>query len=353
MKITFVNSTRKWGGVKTWTLDFGRALRQRGHRVLVVARAGTPFVEACQEANFEVRPFTFGPKYNPVAIVRMRSLLRGERPDVVVVNISRDLEVGALAAKLCGLPVVHRVGLVEDYRGTLEEKLRHRLLVDRILVPGEWMRDGLLKRFSWFRPEEIEAIPNSKQLGVPRGEPPSEHGPIVFGITSQLSPSKGHGLLLEAWERTVAGGLPVRLDIAGVGALEEQLREEVTRRGLSESVRFCGFQRDVGSFLSGLHAFVLPSLKEGFPNTLLEALCAGLPTVAYDLPGCREMLGDAGVLVPVGSVEGLAAALGQVAGSAELRGALATKARHRAEERYDLQKNVLRLESLFREVARR
>lgn len=354
MTLAFVNSTRKWGGVKSWTLDFGQALQERGHRVVVATRGGNPFTDACREVGFSVYPFHFGPKYNPLAICRMVRLFRRERPDVVVVNISKDLEVGAVAAKMLGIPVLHRVGLVEDYRGTWEERLRHRFLVDRVLVPAQWMREALLETYPWIAADEIEAIPNSKRLPA-REEVPARAagGEVVFGTTSQLSNSKGHTHLLRALQGLQLEGPQMRLRIAGQGPLEQRLRTEVRERGLDGCVEFCGFRSDVPAFLRELDVFVLPSEKEGFPNALLEAMVLGIPCAAFAIPGVREMVGEDVDLPAVGDAEALGGLLAGFAEDPDRRAAAGRAARRRAEENFDLAVNVIRLEGLLEALAGR
>lgn len=350
MNIAFVNATRKWGGVKTWTLDYGRALQERGHGIDVVAREGTPFVDACRSAGFRVHPFRFGPKYNPLAIARMVRIFRRCRPDVVVVNISKDLEIGAVAARLCGIPVVHRVGLVEDYRGTLEERWRHRWLVTRVLVPSERMRDRLLRRFPWLSPDEIWAVPNAKFLDRYPMPPEKGEGPLVFGTASQLSPSKGHEFLLEAFARLLGSGVDARLRLAGTGELEAALKARADRLRIADKVEFLGFVEDIPEFLASLSVYVLPSLKEGFPNSLLEAVCAGLPCVATRLEGVEELVGDAARLSEPGDAEALARAMADLAQDPGRRRRLGEAARRLARDRYDVRKNALVLFSRLQEI---
>lgn len=346
----FVNFSRKWGGVRTWTLDFGGALRARGHRVVAVVRPGTPFEAACRAAGFSVHALRPGAKFSPLAVLRTARVLRQEGVDVAVVNIGRDLSVGAVAARCLRIPVVHRVGLVEDYDGTLAERLRHRLLVDAILVPADWMRGALLAALPWLRAGEVHAIPNSKPLAPLRRAERAEGAPVVLGTASQLSASKGHTLLFQALE--AQGRTDVRLRVAATGPLDGALRAEAAERGLGGRVEFAGFQADIRSFLRTLDAFVLPSLKEGFPNALLEAMAEGLPVVAFDLEGVKEMVGEAGLLVARGDAAALAAAVGRLIGDGDLRRELGAAARRRVEERYDLAANAGRLEELLRRVAR-
>ena len=351
MTVAVVNANRKWGGVKTWTLDYGRALQARGHRIVAVVREHTPFVDACRGAGFRTYPFCFGPKYNPVAIGRLVGIFRRERPDVAVVNISKDVEIGGVAARLCGVPVLHRVGLVEDYRGTREERLRHRWLVDRVLVPAEWMRAELLRLHPWLGSAGITAIPNSKDVTSYPAAHGSGDGPVVFGVSSQLNQGKGHTHLLAAVQFLREKGISLRLRVAGTGQLESVLRAEVEERGISNAVEFVGFQQNMKEFLAALDAFVLPSLAEGFPNALLEAMCAGLAVVASDLPGTREMVGEEGVLAAPGDSRSLAEAVGKIVGNAELRAAMGRNARWRAEQHFDIRSNAGRLEALFRELS--
>jgi glycosyltransferase involved in cell wall biosynthesis len=351
LTVCFLNSTRKWGGVKTWTLDFGEALQERGYRIVAAVRPGTPFVEACRAQGFTVYPLRYGPKYNPVAVLRLVRMLRRERPAVAVVNISKDLNVGAVAAKLCGIAVLRRVGLEEDYRGTREERLLHRMVVDHVLVPSHFLKAGLRRRLEWMRPEAISVIPNSKQLARYRPPQRCAEGPVVFGVSSQLSPSKGHTYLLQALGALREQGLRVELRVAGTGPLESALQGEAVDRGVAEAVTFCGFRRDIPAFLERIDVYVLPSLKEDFPNAMLEAMCASLPVVAFDVGGVPEMLGDAGILTPPAEISPLVEAMKRLIRDPGLRVELGRAARRRAEEKFDLDVNAGALERLLRELA--
>ena len=354
MTVLFINSTRKWGGVKTWTLDYGRALQKRGHRIVAIVRPGTPFVSACRRAGFRTYPLRLGAKYSPFGIWRTLRVLRREKPDVVVVNISKDLNVGAVAARIAGIPVVHRIGLVEDFKNSWEERLWHRYLVDRAVVPSRYLRDRLVEALPWIDAGRLVVVPNSKfseeQEEARPGEPAD---PVVFGVSSQLSPSKGHSFLLQACEILKNRGLGFRLRIAGTGRLEPVLRSECKRRGIEQVVEFAGFQNPIGPFLGGLHVFVLPSLGESFSNAVLEAMWAGLPVVAFRAGGVPEVVGSAGMLVPPKNAEALAEAMERLLCDPDLRGELGRRARERAEREYSVERNVVRLERVFREVGAR
>jgi glycosyltransferase involved in cell wall biosynthesis len=352
LTVAFVNSIRPWGGVKTWTLDFGRALQARGHRVIAVARTGTAFDDACRRAGFHVVPARFGFRYNPVAISRLVRVFRRERPSIAIANISKDLNVGAVAARLTGIPVIHRVGHVLDFRGTVQERLLHRFLVHRIVVPSEHLRDQLLRELPWLVDSELAVIPNSKQ---PEDYPLLDEDRdsadcFVLGVSSRLHRGKGHSYLFQALALLVSRGYHIRLRIAGEGALGAALAREATQRGLSDVVEFCGFQRDIPAFLAGLDCFVLPSLNESFGNTALEAMWAGLPIVAFRAGGIPEVVGDTALLTPSGEIAALANAIERLIRDPQLRHRIAQAARRRAEECFDVTRNVERFEALIRDV---
>jgi glycosyltransferase involved in cell wall biosynthesis len=93
------------------------------------------------------------------------------------------------------------------------------------------------------------------------------------------------------------------MELWGEGPDRPALEHERERLGLGDSVRFAGFVHPASERLGGIGLLALPSLREGLPLVLVEAMMAGTPVVASDLPSCRELLGgDAGVLVPPGDV---------------------------------------------------
>jgi glycosyltransferase involved in cell wall biosynthesis len=277
-------------------------------------------------------------------------MLRSEGADVAVVNISKDLNIGAVAARLGRVPVLNRIGLLEDFKDSGEERLWHRWLVDQTIVPSEYLRDQLVGELVWFDRTRISVIPNSKPIRESEPGTREKNSRFTFGVTSQLSPSKGHAYLLAAAERLRSEGVDLRVRIAGVGPLDKELRAETERRRLTGIVEFCGFQKDVPAFLSGLDAYVLPSLKESFSNAVLEAMACGLPVIAFRAGGVPEVVGEAGILTPPRDVGALAREMGRLACDPKLCLRLGRAARDRVVEKFDIATNVLSLESLLGRV---
>ena len=164
---------------------------------------------------------------------------------------------------------------------------------------------------------------------------------------------KGHALLLEAAALRRATGSPLRLTLVGDGPERERLERLAVELGIEHDVTFAGA---VGSDRIHEHyaasdVFCLPSLAEGIPIVLMEAMATGLPVVATRVGGIPELVrdGKSGLLVAPGRADVLAAALGRLAGAPELRAAMGTAARERVAVDFELRRSARRLRALFLE----
>ena len=186
-------------------------------------------------------------------------------------------------------------------------------------------------------PDRIEVIYNGvdwRQIepGASRPELRARLGfddrAVVAGVIARLTPQKGHFQLLDALART-PGLESLRLLVVGDGELRPELESAVTVRRLHERVRFLGMRRDLGDLLAAMDIFVLPSLWEGLPLSLLLAMGAGLPVVATRVAGIPEVVDDevTGLLVPAGDPAALGSALARLRADAVQRKRLGAAAR--------------------------
>jgi glycosyltransferase involved in cell wall biosynthesis len=122
---------------------------------------------------------------------------------------------------------------------------------------------------------------------------------------------------------------------------------------LARTVRFLGHREDVPEILAAADAFVFPSLFEGLPGAVIEAMALGLPVVASAIAPLREVIepGENGLLVPAGSVESLADAVGPLLEDPARREALGRRGRELYEERWTLETSVPRMAELYRSMA--
>ena len=197
----------------------------------------------------------------------------------------------------------------------------------------------------------VRVFPNAIVAGepVPRraGEPPT------IGFLGRLDePKKGLAVLLRAARRVVDRRPDVRFLIAGNGPAREGLGKLSADLGLSGAVEWLGEVRDSAEALARFDVLALPSLWEGLPVVLLEAMAAGLPAVAGRVGGIPEVLvdGETGRLVAPGDDGALAEALLSVISSPDRGRAMGLAGRKRVLEKYDMVVYVRRLEALYEEL---
>lgn len=150
---------------------------------------------------------------------------------------------------------------------------------------------------------------------------------VAVMIVARLVPPKGHVYAIEAVAR-LASRFKVRLYVAGSGPEEEALRAVAAAR--RAPVTFVGAVEDVPRFLYAGDIFVFPSIIEGMPLVLLEAMAMGLPCVCSDIPENRETSGEAALYTPVGDVEAISAAIEKLHADPALAARLAEASRRRA-----------------------
>lgn len=206
-----------------------------------------------------------------------------------------------------------------------------------VTAPVEVISNGIeLDRFSAAAPADREA------LGLPRAA-----GLALY--VGRLGPEKNLPVLIEAFAHAIrnapAAAAPLALALVGSGPLEAQLRRQVARLGLAGQVHFLGRRPNeaIPGLVAAADMFVTASESEGHPITVIESLAAGLPVVAYAVPGIHETIQDGvnGLLAAPGAAA-LGAALARLAASPDLRQSLSAGARASAAQ-YSIHTTTRRL----------
>jgi glycosyltransferase involved in cell wall biosynthesis len=176
-------------------------------------------------------------------------------------------------------------------------------------------------------------------------------GQFVVGYIGQLISRKGIGTLLEAFARL--GQDSVRLVLVGEGPQRAEFEALADALGIRPRVSFLGYRQDRLALLRGFDVFALPSRLEGIPRCLMEAMAAGVPIVASDIPGCRDLVesGATGLLHQPDDVEGLSAALKDLQNPV-LRRRLAMAARIKVEREFSASAMATSYSRLYRDLTR-
>ncbi|KPJ58128.1 MAG: hypothetical protein AMS15_09145 [Planctomycetes bacterium DG_23] len=221
-------------------------------------------------------------------------------------------------------------------------------------IKGELVHFGIPK-------EKIHLIPTGTPIPeklIPGDEARSAlsltRSPILL-FAGRLAPEKGLGFLLKAWKDVLKKFPQAQLLILGEGAEKERLLAQAQNLGLGESVAFKGVVKDVSVFLAAADLFVLPSLAEGMPVALLEAMASGLPAIATRVSGTEEVItsGKDGILMEARDVQGLSQAIIDLLANKALRRRLSSAARKTVNKRFSLELMVESHLQLYRQVLRR
>jgi len=174
-------------------------------------------------------------------------------------------------------------------------------------------------------------------------------GNYIIGYIGQLIPRKNLNTLLHAVSQlTITPDW--KLAIVGDGPYKETLQELAEKLGISQQVYFFGFRKDRLSFLRGFDTFVLPSMLEGIPRCLMEAMALNVPVIASDIPGCNDLVSDkqTGLLFPPKSSKELTEALELLAGNHELRARLTEKGQELIQTKFSARRMAKEYEKLYR-----
>lgn len=282
------------------------------------------------------------------------------RPAILQTFLFHANIIGRLAGAAARVPVI-----VSGIR-VAEKRSRARLWLDRVtdrLVTRHVCVSRDVADFSTVRgglpSAKIRVIPNGvdferyanaapvdlAQFGVP-------HGSRVLLFVGRLDPQKGPLQLLEAAAELFTEHSDLQLVMVGDGPLATELRAWTVVRSLESRIHFLGRHADIAGLMRAADVFVLPSLWEGLPNVVLEAMAAGTPVVATDVEGVRDLLteGESGTIVPTNGEFPLAQAIGHVLGNREQARKMASKAQTIVKERFTWPFVAAEYEHLYAEL---
>jgi glycosyltransferase involved in cell wall biosynthesis len=332
-------------------------LRARGHRVIACApHAPRQVLESLATWDVPFHPVDL--QRNKIAVVgdlrytwRIRIWLRRAKPDILLAYTPKPVIYGLIAGRLSRVPkrCALITGLGYAFTGqSLKKRLLAAIMARLYRIA---LKDCACAIFQ--NPDDLELFRRRRILPpglrtlvvngsgvdllrfVPRQMP---QGP-VFLLIARLLKDKGIREYVEAARVVKATYAEARFQLAGWHDTNPEAidRADLDRWVGEGVVEYLGPLEDVRSALAAARIYVLPSYREGTPRTVLEAMATGRPVITTDAPGCRDAVqhGVNGLLVPVGNVPQLAAAMIQMIRHPELAEAFGRAGLRIARERYD------------------
>ena len=315
-KIAFLLSSLKFGGGERAALNLAYALKSRGYQVdFLLMRLEGEFLAEAQQ-NFNVVHLACNRTWK--LPLKLAAYLWRQRPTALITSFWKLNLCGCLA-RIAYLPV--RLVVWEHSQPSLSKNsptvlyaitasLLYRLATRVVAVSTE-VRDDI-ERITFGLRTRIKVIFNPIPPPLDRNIPLKRSASEVYSIiwVGRLDDPKNPGLMLEAFAR-LPRNITVVLDFVGDGSLRPSLELHAAKLGLTDRVRFLGFQPAPYSQMQSADMLVLTSDREGLGNVLVEALYCGLRVVSTDCGGIRDVLLDSvyGEIVPVGDADALAQAI--------------------------------------------
>ncbi len=199
---------------------------------------------------------------------------------------------------------------------------------------------------------ETKAFERLAGIPFPIGLPDIEKDATILGSVGNLYPVKGHLYLIRALKAILASRPNTHLLVLGRGQMEGSLRAEARALGVDAHVHLPGFKEDAREWLRCMDVFIMPSLSEGLPLSLLEAMAAGVPVVASEVGGIPEVVRDeeSGLLVPPADPAALARKIIGLLENRHLAGEIAEGGKRRVREHFSLDCMVRNYVALYEEA---
>ncbi|WP_462318771.1 glycosyltransferase [Marinilabilia sp.] len=321
MNITLINSIgkNKWGGGEKWMIMAATGLKSLGHNVVVVSRKGSRLSAKAREENLTIKEIGANSDFDVVACLQFCSFFRDFRPNVIIGCQNKDWRVASMALKFSGVKarVYSRQGL-QLLKNSWWYKWTIRTLSDGIITNTNTIKEY----YDSFLPVDkdfVKVVFNGVEMvsdEVPGFNyssfiPEDKTDPVIVLSTGRLARQKGFKFLIDAAASIIAKYPDVYFFLAGQGKLETELRNQIQSLGIEKNFILLGFIEDIHPLLKTADVFVFPSLYEGMPNSILEAMAHGLPVISTNVNGVKELIeeGKTGYTVEPGIPESLSESL--------------------------------------------
>jgi len=351
VKVVHLVSCRGWSSDAYWAAQMCRELTRVGHEATLICPTGSEqrvMARARAEGVARIETMALRTGVRPVVDLRdLRTLARrAAAADLVHVHRSKEHWLAALVNRRSThpRPLVRTRHIVQVLRPHALNRWLYGRATDLVVAVSEAIRRQCVAA-GLVRADRVVTLPGAADGDRyrPSGSSALRHElrvpddvPIV-GLVSGFRVMKGHGVVLDAAETLAGAGRRFHLVFAGRGPFETDMRERVTRAGLTDRVSFLGFVEDPATLVGGLDIALYPPLEsDGMSRVLFEYLASGRAVIASRVGAAAEVLEDGitALLVPGGDAPELARALARLLDDRALRHALGRQAGAVAHERF-------------------
>jgi glycosyltransferase involved in cell wall biosynthesis len=359
-RVVYLAHTLAVGGAEEMVLNLVRYLPQEFERAVVCIDKPGPIGDEVRKTGVPFHALGLQPGLRrPLDLLRLQQFLHQCEPTIVHTFLLTASLYGRFAAMLARVPIVIGTEVNIYARKQPVHRLAESWLMrqtDAVIASAGSVRDFYVDQID-ADPGKVVVIYNAVDwsqlettmprdafraaLALPAGAP-------VAGIIARLTEQKAHRILFDAMaSRAELSAL--HLLVIGDGELRDELRRRVDQLGLGGRVHFAGARRDLGNILNAIDLFVMPSLWEGLPLSLVLAMGAGLPVVASKVAGIPEVVQDnvSGLLVDPGDAAALAAAMVRLVQDQPLGARLGQAGRALVRPRFGVDRYIASMTALY------
>ncbi|MDR1475103.1 MAG: glycosyltransferase family 4 protein [Holosporales bacterium] len=287
-------------------------------------------------------------KKNILSMIRLRKVIKGFRPDIIVSFLMQQNVITLSASYGLGIPLILSERTSKEFYSSFKQKILSRFgfylyrFADLLVVQTAKIN----AQFKDMK-DRVHVIVNPIKL--PDKTCYCKRREKLITAIGRLDKNKNHRLLIQSFSRISNDFSDWKVEILGEGPEKNALQKQINDLGLRDRVRLCGLTEDVFSVLDKSSIFAMPSRFEGLPNALCEAMLAELPVIYSNISGADELInpGETGLLVKSNDDGQFAESMGTLIQNQDLREKLGKNAKKHIIENFSAEKIVKQWERLF------
>ena len=364
LKIVHLVTSLEVGGAQhNMLLGLPNLAPSRYKHILISIMDRMQMKDQFQQAGIEVHSLGLRKKTDIAVALRLRSLLKTIRPDILHTYLIHGNVLGRIVGRLAGVPTIIGSELTIGQAGRigrLATKLTNPL-TDAVEVNSETGGKSVVadlgvpeSKIEVVLPGlDLDAFGGTDQRSLVRTELIVEDSEHLVLFVGRLRAVKGVEFGIRAFAKALEQNQNMKLALAGEGDQRSYLESLSEELGIENNVKFLGARKDLPNVLSACDSVIMPSLTEGFPRVAIEAMASAKPVIATRVGGTPEAIihNQSGILVPSKDIEAMAGAIVNVANNSELANRLGPAARERTEQHYSASKYVTRLDEMYTRLA--
>ncbi len=334
MKIVQIIPTFDYGGAEIMVENLLYGLKEKGHDVLIFCMSGKKSAIATRIEDKGIKIIYFNKKagFRPNYVFKIYNLLKKEKPDVVHTHLHCTVYAFPAAVMAKVKVITHTLHNIVSKECSVFHQKFNGLFYRRFgVIPvalSEEIKETAIDTYK-LKTETVPVIYNGINMDfVPEKKIYEYRNPAKIVHVGRFAHAKNHINLIRSFRLLLEDIPECELTLVGDGELRQDIENEIKKNGLCDKVHLIGITDDVYRYLIDSDVFVLPSIHEGMPMTVIEAMCVGIPIVATDVGGISEMVQDGiSALFCQTTPESICSAVKNMIRSEELRIQLSARAK--------------------------